>query len=82
MTQLRRASVDLHRSKSLPALTWDDFYIGALYEATGPMGRSEQRRRGGRCEGATRRAMCGESALQRTGYHHTSAGTGPVLGPH
>ena len=45
MTQLGRALVDLHGSKSLPAFARDVYYIGRNYEVTGPKGRLSWRRR-------------------------------------
>ena len=36
VTQLGRALVDLHGSKSLPAFARDEYYIGPIYEVTGP----------------------------------------------
>ena len=36
VTQLRRALMDLHGSKSLPAFARDEYYIGPIYEVTGP----------------------------------------------
>ena len=32
VTQLGRALMDLHGSKSLPAFAWDEYYIGPTYE--------------------------------------------------
>jgi hypothetical protein len=58
--KLRRASVDLHESKSVSAFARDDFYIGEVYEVTGPKGRPLERRRQGRCGGAITRAASGE----------------------
>ena len=63
VTELRRALVDLHGSKSVLAFARDEFYIGPIYGVTGPKVRPSQRRRHRRCEGAIRRALCGESAL-------------------
>ena len=45
VTQLGRALVDLHGSKSLPAFARDVYYIGRNYEVTGPKGRLSWRRR-------------------------------------
>jgi hypothetical protein len=61
VTQLGRASVDLHGSKSVSAFARDDFYIGQVYEAKGQKVRSRQRRREGRCEGAIQKASCGRT---------------------
>ena len=36
VTQLRRALMDLHGSKSLPAFARDEYYSGPIYEVTGP----------------------------------------------
>ena len=63
MTQLRRASADLHESKSVSAFARDDFYIGQVYEVTGPKGRPNWRRGEAPVREAARRAMCGEAAL-------------------
>ena len=63
VTELRRALVDLHGSKSVSTFARDEFYIGPIYEVTGPKGRPWQRRQKGRWRDAIRRAMCGVSAL-------------------
>ena len=36
VTQVRRALMDLHGSKSLLAFARDEYYIGPIYEVTGP----------------------------------------------
>ena len=56
VTELRRALVDLHGSKSVSTFARDEFYIGPIYGVTGPKVRPSQRRRHRRCEGAIRRA--------------------------
>lgn len=63
LTELRRALVDLHGSKSVSTFARDEFYIGPIYGVTGPKVRPSQRRRHRRCEGAIRRAPCLEEAL-------------------
>jgi hypothetical protein len=63
VTQLRRASADLHESKSVSAFARDDFYIGQVYEVTGPKGRPCWRRGEAPVREAARRAMCGVAAL-------------------
>ena len=66
VTELRRALVDLHGSKSIPAFARDDYYNGPIYFVTGPKGRPRRRRRS-RCDGATKmRAKCQLSAFERT----------------
>ena len=54
MTQLRRASADLHGSKSLPAFARDEYYIGPIYKVTGTKGQPRQQQRAERSEGASR----------------------------
>ena len=39
VTELRRAFMDLHETKSLPAFARDEYYIGPIYEVTGPKDR-------------------------------------------
>ena len=63
VTELRRALVDLHGSKSVSTFARDEFYIGPIYGVTGPKGRPWQRRQKGRWRDAIRRAMCGVPAL-------------------
>ncbi len=45
MPELGRALVDLHDSKDFPTHARDEFYIGPIYEATGPKVRPSWRRR-------------------------------------
>ena len=39
VTELRRALMDLHGTKSLSAFARDEYYIGPSYEVTGPKDR-------------------------------------------
>ena len=39
VTEVRRAMMDLHGSKSILAFAWDVYYIGRNYETTGPKDR-------------------------------------------
>ena len=45
VTEVRRAMMDLHGSKSILAFAWDVYYIGRNYETTGPKDRPTWRRR-------------------------------------
>ena len=58
VTELRRASVDLHGSKSVSAFARDEFYIGPIYGVIGPKVRPSRRRRERRCEKRVPQASC------------------------
>ena len=84
VTELRRALVDLHGSKSVSAFARDEFYIGPIYGVIGPKVRPSRRRRERRCEGAIRRAPCEKGAFvcsrpSRSPEHGTTSGRHAVV---